>query len=165
MNSLQENMQEFRTLLGKGVVQKAYLGLMQYMMALRTTFEKKYPAHSVTGLYQGYMDMTYFSITPKTLQDHKLKIALVFNYEAFRFEVWLAAFNKQVQTRYWTLIKESGWNRYPVVPSTKGYDAIIEHPLVDNPDFGNPDALTAAIDAGVLTFTKDIETFLLDREN
>lgn len=165
MNDFQGNMNEFRLMLNQGVVQKAYLGLIQYMLSLRTSFEKKYPDLMVTGLYQGYMDMTYFSITPKTLQDRKLKIALVFNYAAFRFEVWLAAYNKQVQTHYWNLIKESGWNRYLVVPSTKGYDAIIEHPVVDNPDFGNADILADEIEAGVLAFTKEIEDFLLDRES
>ena len=74
-------------------------------MGLRTHFEKKYPDYFISGcVYQGYMDMTYFSFIPKSLKDIKLKPAIVFNHDAFRFEVWLAASNKEVQLKYWKLI-------------------------------------------------------------
>ena len=36
MKSLQENMVEFRNQLKKGAIQKAYLGLMEYMMSLQS---------------------------------------------------------------------------------------------------------------------------------
>ena len=85
--------------------------------------------------------MTYFSFTPKALIDRKLKIAIVFLYESFRFEIWLAGANKQVQEKYWGLIKKSGWNKYRVVPTIQGFDSIIEHIAVDNPDFGDLDTL------------------------
>jgi hypothetical protein len=32
------------------------------------------------------MDMTYFAIFPPCLKSHDLKVAIVFNYDAFRFE-------------------------------------------------------------------------------
>lgn len=46
MNSLQENMVEFREQLKKGSIQKAYLGLMEYMMSLKNHFSNKYPDYS-----------------------------------------------------------------------------------------------------------------------
>ena len=106
------------------------------------------------------MDMTYFSIFPKTLKDRKLKIAIVFLHETFRFEVWLAGVNKQVQTKYWKLIKESDWNKYHIVSTTKGADSIIEYVLVDNPDFSDLDTLTKQIEREALKFIKDVERFL-----
>ena len=161
MESLREYMEEYRRQLAKGVIQKAYRGLMEYVMALRTHFQDKYPDHFVSGsIYYGYMDMTYFSFIPKSLQERKLKPAIVFVHEAFRFEVWLAAYNKQVQSKYWKLFKDSGWNKYNLVPSTKGVDAILEHVLVDKPDFGDPDALTAQIERATLEFIQDVEGFL-----
>jgi hypothetical protein len=74
--------------------------------------------------------------------------------------VWLAGYNKQVQAKYWKLFKESGWEKYRIVPTTKGADSILEHILVDNPDFSDLDALTRQIEAGALKFIEEVESFL-----
>ncbi len=161
MESFQEYMVEYRKQLEKGAIQKAYKGLMEYIMGLRTYFKNKYPDYSISGsIYYGYMDMTYFSFTPESLKHRKLKIALVFIHEAFRFEVWLGGYNKQVQTKYWKLFKESDWNKYHIVPTTKGIDSIVEYILVDNPDFGDLDTLTSQIENETLRFIGDVESFL-----
>ena len=133
---------------------------MEYVMDLRTHFKKKYPDHFVSGVYYGYMDMTYFSFSPKSLKRRKLKVAIVFVHEACRFEVWLAGYNKQVQSEYWKLFKESEWNKYHIVATTKGVDSIVEYTLVDSPDFGDLDALTEQIERATLRFTEDVESFL-----
>jgi len=161
MNPFYEFMQEYKFQMQKGVIQKAYRGLMEYIMDLRTYFQNKYPDDFVSGsIYYGYMDMTYFSIVPETFKPRKLKIAVVFIHETCRFEVWLAASNKQVQLEYWKLIKESGWDDYRLVPSVKGYDSILEQVIVENPDFRDLDRLTKQIEAASLEFIRDIEDFL-----
>jgi hypothetical protein len=105
---------------------------MGYILNLRTYLKNKYPNYFVSGsIYFGYMDMTYFSFYPKSLGDKKLKIAIVFLHESMRFEAWLAGSNKQVQAEYWSLLKESGWDQYHLVPTTKGEDSILEHILVE----------------------------------
>jgi len=58
------------------------------------------------------------------------------------------------------LIKESGWEKYQIVPTIKGFDSIIEGVLVDDPDFSDLDALTEEIERGTLKFIKDVEGFL-----
>jgi len=133
-------MNEYKKQLRNGVIQKAYRGLMEYIMDLRTHLQHKYPDYFVSAIYYGYMDMTYFSFTSRTLQERKLKAAIVFIHDAFKFEVWLAGVNKSVQDKYWKLFKESGWDKYRLVPSTKGADFIIEHVLVEDPDFSDLDA-------------------------
>ena len=161
MTSFQENIIEYRKQLKKGAIQAAYKGLMQYIMDLRIHFKNTYPDFFVSGsIYYGTMDMTYFAIFPKSIKQRNLKIAIVFVHEVFRFEAWLAGANRQVQQKYWQLIKESDWNLYRIVPSTKGVDSIIEHTLADNPDFGDPDALTRQIERETLIFTRDVESFL-----
>ena len=75
-----------------------------------------------------------------------MKVAIVFVHEAFRFEAWLAAVNKQVQGKYWKMIRESGWDQYHLIIPPKGNDAILEHVLVAYPDFGDLDALTMQIE-------------------
>jgi hypothetical protein len=161
MKSLQENMIEYKKQLEKGIIQKAYQGLMEYMMSLKNHFTNKYPDFSVPGsIYYGYMDMTYFSILPKSLKDRDLKIAIVFLYDTFRFEIWLSGKNKQVLSKYWKVFKKSNWDKYKIVEPVKGVDSIVEHVLVDNPDFSNLDDLTKQIDKGTLIFIKDIESLL-----
>ena len=161
MKSFQEYMNEYRKQVEKGDIKEAYKGLMKYIMDLRTHFKNKYPDYFVSGsIYQGYMDMTYFSFIPESLKSKKLKIAIVFCQETFRFEVWLVGYNKQIQTKYWKLFKESDWDKYHIPSTTKGVDSIIEYILVDNPDFNDLDTLTKQIEKGTLKFIKDIENFL-----
>jgi hypothetical protein len=163
MEPFHEYIHEYRKQLEKGAIKKAYQGLMEYIMHLRMHFANKYPDYFVSGsIYYGYMDMTYFSIIPKSLKQRNLKTAIVFIHQTCRFEVWLAGYNKQVQQKYWQLFKESNWNKYPIVASTKGVDSIIESILVDNPDFSDLDGLTKQIESVALRFIKDIESFLSD---
>ena len=161
MKSLQENMIEFRKQLEKGAIQKAYLGLMQYMMSLKNHFSNKHPDYSVSGsIYYGYMDMTYFSVVPGSLKERDLKIAIVFVYDTFTFEVWLSGRNQKVMAKYWKLFTDSGWDRYKIATQGKWADSVLEHVLVENPDFSDLAALTRQIERGTLKFIKDVESFL-----
>lgn len=160
MESLHAMMQDYKKQLQKGSIQKAFLGLMEYLMELRTYLKKKYPDSFVSGFYQGYMDMSYFSFTPKSLKLRDLKIAIVFVFDTFRFEVWLGAKNKAVQSKYWKIFKKGDWDQYSIVPTIEGADSILEHVLVDDPDFSDVDALTKEIESGTLKFINDVESFL-----
>ncbi len=161
MASFQESMNEYKKQLEKGTLQKAYRGLMDYIMGLRSYFESKYPDYSISGsIYFGYLDMTYFSFFPESLKLRKLKVGIVFVHSAFRFEVWLFGYNKGIQAKYWKLFKESGWNRYRIPSTTKGVDSIVEGVLVEDPDFSHLDALTKQIEKGTLKFIDDVENFL-----
>ena len=66
---------------------------------------------------------------------------MVFIHESCQFEAWLFGVNKQVQKQYWQLIKDSGWNQYPLVATTRGETAILKHVLTENPDFDDMDEL------------------------
>ena len=153
-------MNEYKKQLQNGVIQKAYRGLMECIMDLRTHLQHKYPDYFVSAIYYGYMDMTYFSFTSRTLQERRLKAAIVFIHDAFKFEVWLAGHNKSVQDKYWKLFKESGWDKYRLVPSTKDADSIIEHVLVEDPDFSDLESLTKRIEKESLRFIGDVEGFI-----
>lgn len=161
MAPFQEYMNEYRKQLEKGAIKEAYRGLMEYFMGLRSYFKDKYPDYHVSGnIYHGYMDMTYFSFFPESLKRRKLKIAIVFIHDTFRFEVWLAGYNKNVQKQYWMLFTENNWNKYHIASTTKGVDFIIDYTLIDNPDFSDLDTLTNQIERRTLEFVKDIENFL-----
>jgi len=163
MESFHEHMIEYRVQLEKGAIKHAYRGLMEYFLGLRSYFKNKYPDYFVSGsIYFGYMDMTYFSFTPKSLKNKKLKIAIVFIHDTFRFEVWLGGYNKKIQAKYWKLFNQSDWNKYHVVSTTEDVDSIIEFLLVENPDFSDLDELTKKIEKGTLEFINDIDKFLLN---
>jgi len=160
MHSLVEDIRDFRGQLEKGSIQKAYRALISYMMSLRTHFKNKCEGFTVSGLYQGYMDMTYFALFPPSLKHRDLKIAVVFNYDAFRFEAWLAGSNRNIQRQYWELFKDSQWPEYRVVTPASGVDSIIECDLATDFDLDDPDALTASIEKATVAFIDDIERFV-----
>lgn len=161
MTTFEHNMREYKTQLGKGSIQQAYKGLMEYMLRLRAHIQRRLPDCEVPGsVYFGYMDMTYFSVIPPSLKERKLKIALVFLHEAFRFEVWLSGYNRQVQAKYWKMMRDSGWDQYRLVADPLKADSILEHVLIDNPDFGDLEALTSQIEEGTLRFITNVETVL-----
>ena len=165
MGSFSKSMNEFKKQVLKGDIIAAYQGLMNYFGYLKSQFRDKYPGYDVTGgTYLGYLDMTYFPIFTETLKKSGLKIALVFVYETFRFEVWLAAKNKKIQNEYRQIFTDSGWNKYPITTAGKGIDSILDSILVENPDFSNLDVLTENIMKGTLEFIMEIEEFLADRE-
>jgi hypothetical protein len=158
--TLNKNIDEYKKQIEKGDIKKAYQGLMEYLMGLRTYLKKTYLNHSVSGLYQGYMDMSYFTFTPETLKSRKLKVALIFVHDEARFEVWLVGFNKQVQKEYWEVFKQCNCCEYRVPETTKGVLSIAEHILTDNPDFDDSDTLTTQIERGMLRFIERIEHIL-----
>lgn len=160
MESLQEYVNEYKKQMGKGTIQRAYRGLMEYVMELRTQFSKKFPDFKPGSIYHGYMDMTYFPIFPESLKSRSLKIAIVLLHQTVKFEVWLVGYNKQVQTKYWHLFKEGGLNKYRIPSNLKGFDSIMEYTLTSNPDFSGLNALTKQIEKGTLEFISDIEKFL-----
>lgn len=160
MELISEYIKEYKNQLEKGVIQRAYQGLMEYIMGLRTQFSHKFPNFAPGHIYQGYMDMTYFPIFPKLLKSRKLKIAVVLIHDTLRFEAWLVGYNKQIQTKYWKLFKEGDFKKYRIPSTLKGIDSIIEYTLVDNPDFSDLEKLTKQIEKGTLQFIDDIKKFL-----
>jgi hypothetical protein len=161
MSTLQENMIEYKSQLRRGAIQAAYRGLMEYMLSLRTHFSNNYPQGDVSGsLYYGAMDMTFFTIQPPAFKQRSLKVVVVFTHENFRFEVWLAGANKQVQKKYWQFFKNSGAQPYSLVPSPQGTDAILTHVLVAEPNFDDLPELTHHLELGTRVFIQELQQLI-----
>jgi len=150
----------YRREVEKGAIQKAYKLLMDSISTLKSNFEKKYPDFFISEIYHGYMDMTYFSFTPQSIKNLKLKIAVVFIHNRFVFEVWLVGQNKQIQAEYWRIVKEKKWSRYQVPDSIEGIDYIMKNVLLENPNFGDLDNLSINIEAAAIRFIEDLQKFL-----
>lgn len=104
--------------------------------------------------------MTYFALFPEDLKQRKLKIAIVLIHDKMKFEIWLSGINKQIQTKYWNILKSKDLNVYHLPDTLKGADSIIEYSLIINPDFNNPEALTKQIESGTMKFIDDIKKLL-----
>lgn len=161
MDSLDEQIQEYRNQLQKGYLQKAYQGIMTFMSSLKTYLEKSYPDYVSSGLYFGYMDMTYFAFTPSNLKKKKLKIAIVYLHEEGRFEAWLGGSNRKIQAQYIERLSDKNIGGYKLSQVLPGVDSIIESILVEQPDFNNLDGLKLEIERKTIEFINDI-TSLLD---
>jgi hypothetical protein len=161
MESFHEVMMEYKQQMQLGVIPRAYRGIMEYMLGLKAYLQAEYPTYNVSGnIYFGYMDMSYFSFFSYSLQQRKLKTGIVFIHESCQFEAWLFGVNKQVQKQYWQLIKDSGWNQYPLVATIRGEDAILKHVLTPNPDYDDMDAVTEQIEKGSVKFIQDVDEFM-----
>ena len=137
---------------------KGYKGLMEYLMSLRTYFINQYPAYTIGSFYQGYMDMSYFPITPTPFKSLQLKFGLVYNHEKNSFEIWLLGRNKKVQRKYWELLKNQGLVKYEI--SKTPQDSVIDHVLVENPDFNDLDQLTQILESKTINFIENITKVL-----
>ena len=163
MRPIDADMTRFRSQLQDGSAREAYRAFLGYMTDLRTHIKYRHPNYAVSGLYQGYLDMSYFALVPPAFKRRRLKIPIVFNYQAFRFEAWLSAANRQVLLKLWERAKDSRWPEYRLVPPGTWADSIVECDLADNPDFSDLPSLTRLIDKKVAKFISDMERFLARR--
>jgi len=156
MKTLNQQISEYTALLQQGEIQLAYKGILEFMGKSRADFIKKYPQYEISSLYQGYMDMSYFSIFTKPLKEKGLKIALVYWHEKACFEVWLSARNREIGKQY-----ETALNLHPLPGITTFHDptnldAIVESVLVSTPDFEDSAALILMLQQGVEQFIEAV---------
>lgn len=145
-----------------GKIQRAYRGIMEFMSTLRTRLEVAHPDHAVSGLYAGYLDMTYFAFTPAVLKEKRLKIAIVYLHPDHRFEVWLGAINRSVQKEVFKKLEGKDSLGYKLGEIKPGEDAILSSILVDHPDFDAKEKLETLIEIETLKFIQDVVKILND---
>ncbi len=160
MLTLGDDLRELQEQLGAGSLQRAYGSIVGYMSRLRAHFADIQGERMVSGLYQGCFDMTYFALFPPALKSRGLKLAIVFDYQSFGFEVWLAARNRTLQRRYWELLRDNGWSKHRLVEPAAGVDAIIESDVTGAFDLAEPEMLTSRIETAARALLDDLAPFL-----
>lgn len=115
MESLSQQIASYRKELEKGTIAKAYRSLLSYVKDVKAYLQQKYPSYTFSsGIYQGQMDLTYFTFTPPDLVAKKLKVALAFMHESIRWEIWLVGFNQKMQVTYAEFFREHAWLLSPL---------------------------------------------------
>lgn len=155
MKTLNKLIEEYTQQLRLGEIQIAYKGLLEFMGKLRAAFIKKYPYYDVSNIYQGYLDMSYFSLSTKPLKDKGLKIAIVYLHEKGYFEVWLSARNRDIAKSYKSIL-DSLSDEINVFHDNNNQDAIVECILTPTPNFEEQAQLINTIDQGVEKFVSEI---------
>ncbi len=160
MASLNECVRDFKKELKKGKIQRAYKGIFDFLAKIKIHLLEKNPKYSSSGgMYHGYLDMSYFPVTTDVLKKHRLKIAVVFNYDTFQLVVWLSGVNRVVLKKYWELFQEKQWKKYPLVQEIDKSDSIMENVLRTDIDLESEEEVS---DIGVMInmFITDIEDVL-----
>ena len=160
MEKLNSLVKEYTIQVGKGDIRKAYKGILKFMSDLGAFLKQRHPDCAVSAFYPGYMDMSYFAFTPPELKDKKLKIALVYLHGEGRFEAWLSGSNRNVQAEYIRLLRRRDIGRHRLSKPAAGVDSIIEHILLEQPDFDHPLELREQLENGLMLFIRDITIML-----
>ena len=148
-----------RAALEAGAIQRAYGALQAFMRRLRLHMAASGALGSVSALSVGTLDVTYFAVFPPALAARSLKVPVVLNYDAFRFEVWLSGRTRAVQRRYGAVLGASSWPGCRVRRPGPGVDALLERDVAAV-DLRDAAGLVATIEAGVGTFVGEVERYL-----
>ena len=162
MTNLNDAINEYTAQLQKGQIQIAYRGIMTFMSTLKSTLESNHPDYAASGLYFGYMDMTYFAFTPLELKRKNLKIAIVYLHQENRFELWLGGGNRKVQAEYIELLKGKDLGHYRLSQVRPGVDSIIECIVAEHPDFENVEELMKNLEDQTIEFAKKVNYFFVN---
>ena len=143
----------YKKAFASGELQKTYQDLVGIVQNLRTAFSKTYGREfSVANVLHGYIDFTYFYLQNEFLKKNKLKLAIVFNHQHACFELWLLGQTKDVQIRYWKTLKGVKWANEEEMPEY----AILEIPLLANPDFDDATKLSESIHRQFTTLSQEL---------
>lgn len=161
MAKLDEQVKRYTDELKKGYLQDAYRGIMGFIAGLKADMAEKHPEMTIGALYQGYMDMTFFTFTPETLKRLRLKVAIVYLHEKNCFEAWLSGANRQVQSDFLDLLKEIDLAGYELSYAAPGVDSIISFVIADDPDFNDEEALRIRLEDETMRFMADMEKLVM----
>jgi len=158
-------MNDFKVQLNKGRIQKAYRYIFEIFGDLGNELKNSNDKTiTINSLYHGYLDMTYLPVITNSLKNNGLKIAVVFNYSSFQFEIWLSAINRKKRKEVLEIITNSKWKKYKTVENDENTDAIIELKIHGITKFDNKSKIISLIKKETVTFIDGIEEFIHNNE-
>lgn len=156
-----EDLSNHNKLVKHDQVQLDYHQLIGYMKTLRAFFHKEYATVFKLGtIYQGNPDFSYFSLTTEELKKQKLKFVIIFNHKIMCFTICLSGQNKSIRKKYWEMFKDSSWNTYHLAESINNSLSIIDHEIIEKPNFDDIHILTKQVETESLKFINEIRGIL-----
>ncbi len=158
MKTLNQVIKEYTRLVQSGEIQTAYREIQAFMRKLRADFINKYPESYIGSVYQGNMDLTFFSLHTELQKEKGLKISVVYLHERGSFEVWLSARNRDIAKNYDPALFTDMTDEIRVFHNTENQEAIIESTLTSEPNFDDQDLLAERIHQGVEVFVTAVSS-------
>lgn len=138
-----------------------YHDLINYMKELRAYFKKEYDTFFKLGsIYKESAEYSYFSLTTTELRKQKIKFVIILNLKQLSFSICLSGQNKSVRKKYWELFKNSDWNKYHLAESINNSLSILDHTIVEKPNFEEKRDLTEQIEKASMKFIHDLREVL-----
>lgn len=161
MGSISDLIKDYGRLVRQGDILLAYQNIMRRMRALRVGIQKDFPEFNVAAqLYQGEMDVSYFTMAPDFLKDRGLKLGLVFVHEKSAFELWLWAKNKKVQEDYRQRLAKKDLTPFTISSDQWWVRSIIEWPILEDPSFDQSDKLMCDVEVAIINFLEALDKIL-----
>ena len=76
------------------------------------------------------------------------------------FSICLSGQNKDVRKKYWNMFKGSDWNKYQLAASIDNSLSIMDHIILEKPNFNDTDILIEQIEKESFKFMNDIRGLL-----
>lgn len=138
-----------------------YHHLVSFMKELRAYFNKELNKEYTVGkVNSGSKDYTYFSLTPEELKSLKLKFVIILDHKIKSFVICLSGQNKSIRKKYWHELNERGCDKYHLAESIDQSLMIIDHIIVNHPDFTNAKALSKNIERESLIFMNELKVII-----
>jgi len=138
-----------------------YHQIVNYMKELRAYLNKEYESEYTLGrINQTSKDYSYFSFTPEWLKTIKLKFVIIFDHILNCFTICLSGQNKSIRKKYWLMFKGSDWDKYHIAESIDKSLMIVDHVLIEKPNFHNREHLTQEIDKEAFMFINEFKIIL-----
>lgn len=145
MSDFSEEVESYKEVLKAYNVQEIYKEIILYMRFLRQDFQKENESFRIGGLYEGLMDMTYFSIATDMLLQKKLKLALVFVHGKGSLEMWISGQNREVMKKYRTYFSADPGFFLPAFHEEENEDALLEFTLAEGKDLPEKEVAYQAV--------------------
>ena len=155
--NINECIGEYTAILKSGRMQAAYKAILESLGKARNAIQSSRSQYEVGGgIYQGYMDMSYFSLTTPFLKERQLKIAVVYVHDKGAFEAWLSARNRKVLREYAGYFGNDALLKISAFHDPLNADAIAEYTLSQLSDFSDQAVLTNQILSGTDAFVSAV---------
>lgn len=161
MDSLNSRIEAYTKALTEGHLREAYVGIIGCMRSLHIRFDKDAAGYSVSGLYEGLMDMTYFALTSDRMRRESLKLAVVYVHRKGTFELWISGKNRSVLKKYEKVFAQLPPLSSPRFHERDNRDAILEFTLVETPDFSSLEKLEQSVLLAALEIARAVERMLV----
>lgn len=153
MQDLNHFVSIYKEQLQKQDIQIAYIQLIKFISRLKIKFSKELAhKYSFNNIFQGYMDYSYFYYSNSYLKEKRLKLGLVLNHKNMTFEIWLLGNTKDIQKKYWNLLKNTKWINNLEIPQY----SIFEITIIENPNFNDLDLLSEEIKDKLIEVSNEI---------